>query len=150
MKIAIASDHGGFELKEALKKHMEDRQISFVDCGAESSASCDYPDFAEKACRLVQQGEAEFAVLICGTGIGMSMSANKMTGIRAALCGETFSAHYTRAHNNANALCMGARVIGAGLAEMILDEFIDTPFEGGRHQRRIDKIADIEKRSHNE
>ncbi len=150
MKIAIASDHGGFELKEALKKHMEDRHISFVDCGAESSASCDYPDFAEKACRLVQQGEAEFAVLICGTGIGMSMSANKMTGIRAALCGETFSAHYTRAHNNANALCMGARVIGAGLAEMILDEFIDTPFEGGRHQRRIDKIADIEKRSHNE
>lgn len=150
MKIAIASDHGGFELKEALKRHMEEREWTFVDCGTDSAASCDYPDFAEKACRLVQQGSVDLAVLICGTGIGMSMSANKMHGIRAALCGETFSAHYTRAHNDANVLCMGARVIGVGLAEMVLDEFVGTPFEGGRHQRRIDKIADIERRAHNE
>lgn len=148
MKIAIASDHGGFGLKEALKKHLEERQMEVADCGTNSEASCDYPDFAEKACRLVQQGAADCAVLICGTGIGMSITANKMTGIRAALCGEPFSAHFTRAHNDANVLCMGARVTGPGLAEMILDEFLDTPFEGGRHQRRIDKIADLERREH--
>lgn len=146
MKLAIASDHGGFALKELLKNHLEERQTAVTDCGTDSEASCDYPDFAEKACRLVQEGKADFAVLICGTGIGMSMSANKMNGIRAALCGETFSAHFTRAHNDANVLCLGARVTGPGLAEMILDTFLDTPFEGGRHQRRIDKIADIERR----
>lgn len=146
MKLAIASDHGGFALKELLKNHLEERQAAVMDCGTDSEASCDYPDFAEKACRLVQEGKADFAVLICGTGIGMSMSANKMDGIRAALCGETFSAHFTRAHNDANVLCLGARVTGPGLAEMILDTFLDTPFEGGRHQRRIDKIADIERR----
>lgn len=148
MKIAIASDHGGFGLKELLKKHLEERQMEAVDCGTDSEASCDYPDFAEKACCLVQQGAADCAVLICGTGIGMSITANKMTGIRAALCGEPFSAHFTRAHNDANVLCMGARVTGPGLAEMILDTFLDTPFEGGRHQRRIDKIADLERREH--
>lgn len=146
MKLVIASDHGGFALKELLKNHLEERQAAVTDCGTDSEASCDYPDFAEKACRLVQEGKADFAVLICGTGIGMSMSANKMNGIRAALCGETFSAHFTRAHNDANVLCLGARVTGPGLAEMILDTFLDTPFEGGRHQRRIDKIADIERR----
>lgn len=148
MKLAIASDHGGYALKEAMKKHLKSQNIAFVDCGTDSEDSCDYPVFAEKACRLVQQGEADFGVLICGTGIGMSITANKMNGIRAALCGETFSAHFTRAHNDANVLCMGARVTGAGLAEMILDEFLNTPFEGGRHQRRIDKIAEIERREH--
>lgn len=148
MKLAIASDHGGYALKEVMKKHLKSQNIAFVDCGTDSEDSCDYPDFAEKACRLVQQGEADFGVLICGTGIGMSITANKMNGIRAALCGETFSAHFTRAHNDANVLCMGARVTGAGLAEMILDEFLNTPFEGGRHQRRIDKIAEIERREH--
>ncbi len=148
MNIAIASDHGGYGLKETLKQHLEEKGISFTDCGTDSEASCDYPDFAEKACRLVQEGAVDRAVLICGTGIGMCISANKMNGIRAALCGETFSAHFTRAHNDANVLCMGARVTGPGLAEMILDEFLATPFEGGRHQRRIDKIADIERREH--
>lgn len=148
MKIAIASDHGGYALKEALKKHLEERQTEYLDCGTDSAASCDYPDFAEKACRLVQNGEADRAVLICGTGIGMCISANKMTGIRAALCGETYSARFTRAHNDANVLCMGARVTGEGLAEMILGEFLDTEFEGGRHQRRIDKIAEIERKEH--
>ena len=102
----------------------------------------------KKRAVLVQNGEADRAVLICGTGIGMCISANKMTGIRAALCGETYSARFTRAHNDANVLCMGARVTGEGLAEMILDEFLDTEFEGGRHQRRIDKIAEIERKEH--
>lgn len=146
MKIAIASDHGGYRLKESLKKHLDARGTVYTDCGTDSEASCDYPLFAEKACRLVQQGEADRAVLVCGTGIGMSMTANKMKGIRAALCGDTFSAHFTRAHNNANVLCMGERVTGPGLAEMILDEFLDTEFEGGRHQRRLDEMAEIEKK----
>ena len=146
MKIAIASDHGGFPLKESLKKHLDERGIAYTDCGTTNTESCDYPLFAEKACRLVQSGEADRAVLVCGTGIGMSMTANKMKGIRAALCGETFSAHFTRAHNDANVLCLGARVTGPGLADMILDEFLNTPFEGGRHQRRLDEMAEIEKK----
>lgn len=147
MKIAIASDHGGYGLKETLKQHLDARGISYTDCGTDSEASCDYPDFAEKACALVQQKAADFAVLICGTGIGMCISANKMTGIRAALCGEEFSAHFTRAHNDANVLCLGARVTGPGLAERILDAFLDSGFEGGRHQRRLDKIEEIEKKA---
>ena len=144
MKIAFASDHGGFSLKESLKKHAEEAGVSFVDCGTHDEVSCDYPDFAEKACAMVQEGSADAAVLVCGTGIGMSISANKMRGIRAALCGDVFSAHFTRAHNDANVLCLGARVVGSGLAEMILDEFLKTPFEGGRHTRRLEKIAAIE------
>lgn len=150
MNIAIASDHGGYGLKEILKKHLEDRGISYTDCGTDSEASCDYPDFAEKACSLVQEGKVTYAVLICGTGIGMCISANKMEGIRAALCGEEFSAHFTRAHNDANVLCLGARVTGPGLAEGILDAFLDGTFEGGRHQRRLDKIAELEKKAHND
>lgn len=150
MNIAIASDHGGYGLKEILKKHLGDRGISYTDCGTDSTASCDYPDFAEKACSLVQEGKATYAVLICGTGIGMCISANKMEGIRAALCGEEFSAHFTRAHNDANVLCLGARVTGPGLAEGILDAFLDGTFEGGRHQRRLDKIAELEKKAHND
>ena len=144
MKIAIASDHGGFELKASLKKHLDEEKIEYIDCGTDSTESCDYPDFAEKACRLVQKGEATYACLICGTGIGMCIAANKMKGIRAALCGDTFSAHFTRAHNDANVITMGARVIGPGLAEFILDEFLKTPFEGGRPARRIGKLAKIE------
>ena len=106
---------------------------------------CDYPDFAQKACSLVQAQTVNFAILICGTGIGMSIAANKMMGIRAALCGDEFSAHYTRAHNNANVLTLGARVIGEGLAENIVDIFLNSSFEGGRHARRIDKITEIER-----
>ncbi|MEE3451962.1 ribose 5-phosphate isomerase B [Dialister sp.] len=145
MKIAIASDHGGFALKESLKKHLSEENVEYIDCGTDSEASCDYPDFAQKACRLVQDGKVTYAVLICGTGIGMCIAANKMKGIRAALCSDTFSAHFTRAHNDANVMTMGARVVGPGLAEFILDEFLKTPFEGGRHARRIGKIAEIEK-----
>lgn len=145
MVIAIASDHGGFLMKNVLMKHLEGRGIEYMDCGTHSEESCDYPDYAEKACKLVQEGKATYAVLICGTGIGMSIAANKMKGIRAALCGDEFSAHFTRAHNDANVLTLGARVIGDGLAVNILDAFIDGEFEGGRHLRRIEKIAKIEK-----
>lgn len=150
MKLAIASDHGGFGLKESIKKHLDARGIPYTDCGTYNEESCDYPDFAEKACTLVQKGEADRAILVCGTGIGMSIAANKMTGIRAALCGDTFSAHFTRAHNDANVLCLGARVTGPGLAEFIVDAFLDGPFEGGRHQRRLDKITAIEKKAHHD
>lgn len=148
MKVAIASDHGGFELKESLKRHLDEKNIEYIDCGTDSEASCDYPDFAEKACTLVQRKEVTYGVLICGTGIGMCIAANKMKGIRAALCGDTFSAHFTRAHNDANVLTLGARVIGPGLAEFILDEFLGTDFEGGRHSRRIEKIARLEDEAH--
>lgn len=144
MKIAIASDHGGFQLKESLKKHLDEEKVEYVDCGTDSEESVDYPDFAYKACQLVQEKKVDYGVLICGTGIGMEITANKMRGIRAALCGDVFSAHFTRAHNDANVITMGARVIGPGLAEFILDEFLKTPFEGGRHARRIGKIAKIE------
>lgn len=148
MKVAIASDHGGFELKKSLKRHLDEKNIEYIDCGTDSEASCDYPDFAEKACTLVQRKEVTYGVLICGTGIGMCIAANKMKGIRAALCGDTFSAHFTRAHNDANVLTLGARVIGPGLAEFILDEFLSTDFEGGRHARRIEKIARLEDEAH--
>ena len=126
MRVAIASDHGGYRLKERLKKYLKNKDI-------------------QKACGLVQAQTVNFAILICGTGIGMSIAANKMMGIRAALCGDEFSAHYTRAHNNANVLTLGARVIGEGLAENIVDVFLNSSFEGGRHARRIDKITEIER-----
>ncbi len=136
--IAIASDHAGYELKEKLKKHLEEKGFEYRDFGTYSAESCDYPVFAKKACSAVISGECEKAVLVCGTGIGVSMAANKIKGIRAAVCSDTYSAKYTRLHNNANALCMGARVIGEGLAAEITDIFLTTPFEGGKHQRRID------------
>ena len=145
MKIAIASDHGGFELKESLKKHLAEKKIEVIDCGTDSEASCDYPDFAKKACGLVVKGEVTYAVLVCGTGIGMSMAANKIKGIRAALCGDEFSARFTRRHNDANVLTLGARVTGPGLAESILDTFLENEFEGGRHARRVAKVMELEK-----
>ena len=131
MKIAIAGDHGGFLLKNELIKHLQELKIPYIDCGTDSQESCDYPDYAEKACKLVLSGEVTYAVLICGTGIGMSITANKINGIRAALCSDEFS-----------------RVIGPGLAVSILDAFINSKFEGGRHERRLEKIRQIE-RSHN-
>lgn len=144
MKVAIASDHGGYTLKESLKAHLAEKQIQVIDCGTDSTESCDYPDFAKKACALVLDGAADYGILVCGTGIGMSMAANKIRGIRAALCGDVFSAHFTRAHNDANVITLGARVVGPGLAECILDEFLKTPFEGGRHERRVRKIMELE------
>lgn len=143
--IAIGSDHAGYALKCEVIKHLEARGTQFIDCGC-NGESVDYPDIAEKTCEEVTSGRAEKAILICGTGIGISISANKIKGIRAALCGDWYSAKYTRLHNDANVLCMGGRVIGAGLAEEIVDIFLDTEFEGGRHARRVDKIMKLEEK----
>ena len=136
--IAIASDHAGFALKKKIKKHLEELKFEVCDFGTENEESCDYPVFAKKACEAVVSGQCDRAILVCGTGIGMSMAANKVKGIRAAVCTETFAAKYTRLHNDANVLCMGARVIGEGVAIEITDTFITTEFEGGKHKRRID------------
>ena len=142
--IAICSDHGGYLLKEELKKHLEEKGIEFKDFGTDSAASCDYPVYAEKVCRAIQSGECEKGILICGTGIGMSMCANKCKGIRAALCGDHFSAEFTRKHNDANVLCMGARTIGPGVALQLADIFLTTEFEGGRHEKRVSMMMELE------
>lgn len=139
--IAIASDHGGFALKAEIIKHLSKKGYEFRDFGSYDDASCDYPDYGRPAAQAVASGECEKAILICGTGIGMSIAANKIPGIRAALCGDCFSAQATREHNDANVLCLGARVIGPSLALMITDVFLDTPFSGdSRHMRRISKL----------
>ncbi len=139
--IAIASDHGGFALKAEIIKHLNSKGYELRDFGSYDDASCDYPDYARPAAQAVARGECEKAILICGTGIGMSIAANKIPGIRAALCGDCFSAQATREHNDANVLCLGARVIGPSLALMITDVFLDTPFSGdSRHMRRISKL----------
>ena len=145
--LAIGSDHGGFALKKEIMAHLDERGIAYKDFGTYTEESCDYPDIAEPLCRAIVAGEYDRGILICGTGIGMSMSANKVSGIRAALCGDCYSAEFTRRHNDANVLTLGARVLGAGLALKIVDTFLDTAFEGGRHARRIAKIADIETRN---
>ena len=141
--IAIGSDHGGFELKKKLMEHLSERGLEYKDLGTYSSASCDYPVYAKAVARAVASGECDRGILICGTGIGVSMTANKVHGIRAALCGDCFSAEATRQHNDANILCMGARVVGEGLALKIADTFLDTPFSNDeRHIRRISMIED--------
>lgn len=136
--IAIGCDHGGYELKKEIMKHLKERGIPFKDMGCDSTASCDYPVYAKAVAEEVAGGNCELGILICGTGIGMSMAANKVNGIRAAVCSDCFCAKATREHNNANILCLGARTLGAGLALMLVDTFIDTPFsEDERHIRRI-------------
>lgn len=136
--IAIGSDHGGYELKLELINHLKERGIEVRDYGCDSAKSCDYPVYAKAVSEAVAAGECELGILICGTGIGMSMAANKVSGIRAAVCSDCFSAKATREHNNANVLCMGARTTGPGLALMIADIFLDTPFSNDeRHVRRI-------------
>lgn len=142
--IAIGSDHGGYLLKEELKKHLEQEGYEFIDFGTDSTASCDYPVYAEKVCCAIQSGECEKGILICGTGIGMSMCANKCKGIRAAVCGDHFSAEFTRRHNDANVLCMGARVIGPGVALQLADIFLTTEYEGGRHANRVSMMMELE------
>lgn len=142
--LAIGSDHAGYELKQAVKKYLEEKNISFRDFGSFDGESCDYALIAKEACHAVVNGECEKALLFCGTGIGISMAANKVHGIRAACCSDYFSAKYTRAHNDANALCMGGRVVGPGLAVELVQVFLDTPFEGGRHARRVGQIMEIE------
>jgi ribose 5-phosphate isomerase B len=142
--LALGCDHGGYQLKEFLKKHLEKKGIEVKDFGTYSEDSVDYPVYAEKVCRAIQSGECEKGILICGTGIGMSICANKFKGIRAACCGDHFSAEFTRKHNDSNVLCMGARTIGAGVALQLADIFISTEFEGGRHQKRVDMITAFE------
>lgn len=144
--IALAADHGGYQLKEEVKKWLDEENIAYKDFGTLEEMACDYADVALPACDAVVSGKCEKALLFCGTGIGISMAANKVKGIRAACCSDYFSAKYTRAHNNANALCMGGRVVGPGLAVELVDVFLHTEFEGGRHQRRIDKLKAIEDR----
>ena len=141
--IAIGSDHGGFELKEKLMEHLSERGLEYKDFGTYSSASCDYPVYAKTVANAVASGECDRGIIICGTGIGVSITANKVRGIRAALCGDCFSAEATRQHNDANVLCMGARAVGEGLALKIADTFLDTPFSNDeRHIRRISMIED--------
>ncbi|HCO73682.1 MAG TPA: ribose 5-phosphate isomerase B [Clostridium sp.] len=146
MKIAIGSDHGGLRLKKEVIKHLEKKNIEVRDYGTYTEDSCDYPDFAEKVAEAVVAKEYDYGILICGTGIGISISANKIPGIRAALCSDTFSAHATREHNNANILAMGERIVGTGLALDIVDAFLGSTFEGGRHENRVNKIMEIEKK----
>ncbi len=142
MNLVIASDHAGFQLKESVKKYLEEKGHRVIDCGTDSEASCDYPIFAKALCKEINDGNAELGILICGTGIGMSMAANKVKGIRAAVCSDYFSTKFTRAHNNTNVMCIGARVMGEGLALELIEVFLSTPFEGGKHLRRVNMLED--------
>ncbi len=142
--IAIGSDHAAAALRHIVMEYLDEKKIPYIDCGTDESPS-DYPVIAKEVCGKIQSGEAEMGILVCGTGIGMSLTANKMKGIRAAVCTETYSAKYTRLHNDANVLCMGERVVGTGLAKEILDVFLTTRFEGGRHARRVNMIMELEK-----
>ena len=146
MKLAIACDHGGLTLKGILLAHLRELGHEVVDFGTNTPDSCDYPDFALPAAEAVARGECERGILICSTGIGISIAANKVPGIRCAHCHDTYSAKYTRLHNDANMIAFGQKIIGDGLMLEIVDTFLNTAFEGGRHQRRVDKIADIEKK----
>lgn len=145
MVLAIGSDHGGYALKEEMKKYLDGRGAQYYDFGCYSTDSVDYPDIARQVAEAVAAGEYERGLLFCGTGIGISMAANKVRGVRAACCSDCFSAKYTRLHNDANILCLGGRVVGPGLAAELVALFLDTEFEGGRHQRRVDMIHAIER-----
>lgn len=141
MKIAVGSDHGGFNYKNKIKEYLAARGIEAIDAGTHTADSCDYPEIAHKVAKMVAGGEVERGILICGTGIGMSIAANKTAGIRAALCSDTFSAKATREHNDSNILCLGERVLGEGLMFDIVQIWLDTPFsEGERHKKRISMI----------
>ncbi len=142
--IAIGSDHAGLSLKNEIIEYLKSKNIEYKDFGTFTAESCDYPDFAKAVAESVAAGECEKGILVCGTGIGMSMAANKVKGIRAACCSDIFSAVATREHNDANIICLGERVVGTGLAIMLVDGFLSTKFQGGRHQNRIDKIIKLE------
>lgn len=144
--IYIGADSAGYTLKEHVKNILEAKGLKVIDCGTDSEASCHYPVFASKVCEgVLSEGDAAYGILICGTGIGMSMCANKYNGIRAAVCGDTYSAKMTRQHNDANVLCIGARVTGVCLAEDIVESFLANEYEGGRHAIRVGMMTDIEK-----
>lgn len=142
MRVVIASDHGGVNLKRTVTDYLTDNKIDFTDLGPETTASVDYPDYAKPVAEKVASGEYDKGILICGTGIGMSITANKVKGIRCALVHDTFSARATRAHNDSNILAMGERVIGSGLALEVVDTWLNTEFEGGRHEKRVCKIEE--------
>ena len=144
MKIAVGSDHAGYQLKLAAIRLLMDKRLDFVDVGCNSTDSCDYPDYARKVADLVAEGTCDLGLLFCGTGIGMSIAANKVRKIRAVVCSDTFSARAAREHNDANILCVGERVVGQGLAMELVDVFLEAKFLGGKHQRRVDKIMSIE------
>jgi ribose 5-phosphate isomerase B len=139
-RVALGSDHAGFELKEIIKKYLTDRDFTLLDFGTDSTRSVDYPDFARKVCEAVLTGDAERGILLCGTGVGMSMMANRFQGIRGALCHDHFTALAARRHNDSNVLILGGRILGKDLAMEIVDTWLDTPFEGGRHERRVKKF----------
>ena len=143
-KLILGCDHAAVELKGIVREHLIARGFDVEDVGTHTSDSCNYPDIAHKLCSKIQSGEHTMGILICGTGIGMSMAANKHKGIRAACCSDTFSARLTRLHNDANVLCFGARVVGMGLALDLVDAFVDAPFEGGKHAVRVDMITALE------
>ena len=144
--IVLACDHAAVELKKKVIAHLENLGYTTIDVGTHTAESCAYPEYASAACQKIQNGEADLGILICGTGIGMGMAANKHRGIRAAICSDTFSASATRLHNDANVLCFGARVVGEGVAMQLVDAFIGTEYEGGRHQSRVDMLTAIEER----
>jgi ribose 5-phosphate isomerase B len=144
LKLVVGCDHAACDLKAKVIAHLQAQGYAVTDVGTYTSDSCNYPDYAHAACAKIQNGEADLGILICGTGIGMSMAANKHRGIRAAVCSDTFSARLTREHNDANVLCFGARVVGEGLALDLVDAYLDAEFMGGKHQSRVDMITAIE------
>lgn len=146
MKIAMGNDHTAIEMKEAVKEHLLERGYEVTDLGTNSAESCDYPEYGEMVGRAVASGETDLGIVICGTGVGISLAANKVRGIRACVCSEPYTAKLARMHNNANVLAFGARVIGIEMAKMITDEWLNAGYEGGRHQRRVDMLMDIENR----
>ncbi len=143
--IAIGADHGGYEMKEQIKKYLDEKNLEYQDFGTYSTDSVDYPDYASYVCKAILSGECDKGILICGTGVGIGIAANKYDGIRCAICSEAFSAKMCRRHNNANVISFGGRVIGIETAKEIVDAFLENEFEGGRHENRVSKIMAIEK-----
>lgn len=146
MKIARGNDHSAIELKNIIKEFVESKGYEVIDFGTNTPESCDYPVFGEKVGRAVASGEADLGIVICGTGVGISLAANKVKGIRACVCSEPYTAKLSKMHNNSNVLAFGARVVGSEMAKMITEEWLDAKYEGGRHQRRVDMLMEIENR----
>jgi ribose 5-phosphate isomerase B len=144
-RVAIGSDHAGFKLKEALVRHLRSKGIDAVDVGTHSTETADYPDYGEKVARMVSLGKLKEGILICGTGVGMSMTANKFPGVRAAVVSNPFTAKSSRQHNDANILCLGERITDEAAAKELLDIWLNEPFEGGRHEKRVNKIKELDK-----
>ena len=147
MKIATGNDHTAVELKNIIKAFLEEKGHEVLDLGTNSTESCDYPVYGEKVGRAVASGEADLGIVICGTGVGISLAANKVKGVRACVCSEPYTAKLSRMHNNSNALAFGARVVGSEMAKMITEEWLNAEYEGGRHQRRVDMLTEIENRN---